>query len=61
MTNDYFMFSEFSRLTIGPGKTVLRPYKEIKNDIMSQNAKYAVIRSLFESDRINSILNDFQP
>lgn len=53
------VYGEFSELSIASGKTVLQSIEEIKRTIQQQNAKYAVIRPLFESDRANELLDVF--
>jgi hypothetical protein len=53
------VFGEFSELTIGERKTVLREPLEIKKLVLAKNAKYAVIRPLFESDRALELLDIF--
>jgi hypothetical protein len=56
---DSVVFGEFSSLTIGEGKTVLQPPDRIVETISNQNARYAVIRPLFESDRAVELLDLF--
>ncbi|MBC2717413.1 MAG: sulfotransferase [Desulfobacteraceae bacterium] len=58
---DSAVFGEFSQLTIGSDRTVLKPFSEVEKVIASCNARYAVIRPLFESDRVSEILGFFQP
>ena len=58
---DSAVFGEFSELTIGTKRTVLKPFAEIKDILLCCNARYAVIRPLFESDRVCEILDFFQP
>lgn len=55
------VFGEFSPLTIGPDKTALKPFAEVQNMLAGCNARYGVIRPLFESDRIDEIMDFFQP
>ncbi|MBH07771.1 MAG: hypothetical protein CMP71_01550 [Flavobacteriales bacterium] len=50
---------EFSILTIGENKTMLKDKLEIKKIIENQNGKYIVIRSLFESDNAIELLDIF--
>jgi hypothetical protein len=56
---DSVVFGEFSQLTISPDKTVLSDLETVHEIVESQNAKYAVIRPLFESDRAADLLNLF--
>lgn len=56
---DSEVFGEFSDLTISSEHTVLRPLKEVKKHLRACNAKYAVVRNLFESDRAADILDHF--
>ena len=58
---DSEVFGEFSRLTLGPDKTSLKPFKEVRKKLEGSNAHYCVIRPLFESDRAQEILDFFQP
>lgn len=53
------VFGEFSELTITEGRTVLSNKDNIFKIVHNKNAKYAVIRPLFESDRANELLNIF--
>lgn len=54
---DSVVFGEFSELAIAKDRTVLKQNDQLKNIVLSNNAKYAVIRPLFESDRIEELLN----
>lgn len=56
---DSVVFGEFSELAIAEDKTVLKPNEELKSIVLSKNAKYAVIRPLFESDRMEELLGIF--
>jgi hypothetical protein len=56
---DSAVFGEFSPLTIDPRKTVLSDLDAVFHIVQSQNARYAVIRPLFESDRAIELLNLF--
>lgn len=58
---DSAVFGEFSQLTIGQNRTVLKPFTDVENTLASCNARYAVVRPLFESDRVTEILGFFQP
>ncbi|PQB04235.1 sulfotransferase [Aureitalea marina] len=53
------VFGEFSPLTIGERKTVLKGRAEVTTLVSDQNAKYVVIRPLFESDRAIELMNFF--
>lgn len=53
------VFGEFSQLTIDPNRTVLSDSNSIRKIIQAQNAKYAVVRPLFESDRAMELLDLF--
>lgn len=56
---DSVVFGEFSELTIGGRKTVLTSPNELVRIVNNKNAKYAVIRPLFESDRAVELMNLF--
>lgn len=56
---DSVVFGEFSELTIAGRKTVLTSPNELVNIVSNKNAKYAVIRPLFESDRAIELMNLF--
>lgn len=56
---DSEVFGEFSELTIAERKTVLRKPEELVKIVSSKNAKYAVIRPLFESDRALALMDLF--
>lgn len=56
---DSVVFGEFSELTIAEGKTVLSEPHRIRAIVESKNARYAVIRPLFESDRAPELLELF--
>lgn len=56
---DSAVFGEFSQLTIHPAKSILSDLNNVREIVQSQNAKYAVIRPLFESDRVIDLLNLF--
>ncbi|MFW2439056.1 MAG: sulfotransferase domain-containing protein [Arenicellales bacterium] len=53
------VFGEFSKLTINSSSTVLKSLPEIDKELSSCNARYAVVRPLFESDRAVEILQTF--
>lgn len=53
------VFGEFSELTIGHRKTTLKDNRLIKKVVLSKNAKYTVIRPLYESDNANDLLDLF--
>ncbi len=56
---DSVVFGEFSQLTISPDKTVLSDLDKVHSIVEAQNAKYAVIRPLFEADRAIELLDLF--
>lgn len=56
---DSVVFGEFSELTIAGRKTVLTSPNKLVNIVSDKNAKYAVIRPLFESDRAIELMNLF--
>lgn len=56
---DSVVFGEFSELTIKGRKTVLTSSNSLIRIVSSKNAKYAVIRPLFESDRAIELMNLF--
>lgn len=56
---DSVVFGEFSELTIAGRKTVLTNTNELVKIVSNKNAKYAVIRPLFESDRAIELMNLF--
>ena len=56
---DSAVFGEFSELTIAPRKTVLNDRDVVTRIVQFQNAKYAVIRPLFESDRAIELMDWF--
>lgn len=56
---DSAVFGEFSELAILPKRTVLKDLPEVGIALGSCNARYAVVRPLFESDRAAEILNHF--
>lgn len=56
---DSVVFGEFSELTIAGRKTVLSSPNKLVNIVSNQNAKYAVIRPLFESDKAIELMNLF--
>ena len=53
------VFGEFSELSIKEGRTVLSENDNIFKIVHNKNAKYAVIRPLFESDNAKELLNIF--
>ena len=53
------VFGEFSALSIGPGKTSLQDREKVVSAVMALKCRYVVIRPLFESDRIEELLNWF--
>jgi hypothetical protein len=53
------VFGEFSELTIAGRRTVLREGGDIVQIVSNQNARYVVIRPLFESDRALELMNMF--
>ena len=53
------VYGEFSVLTIGENKTMLKDKLELKKIIENQNGRYIVIRSLFESDNAKELLEIF--
>jgi hypothetical protein len=56
---DSIVFGEFSELTIDGRKTVLTSTDKLVSIVSNKNAKYAVIRPLFESDRAIELMNLF--
>lgn len=56
---DSIVFGEFSELTIDGRKTVLTITDKLVSIVSNKNAKYAVIRPLFESDRAIELMNLF--
>jgi hypothetical protein len=53
------VFGEFSELSISPEVTVWKPLPEIDETLSFCNARYAVARPLFESDRAHEIMEFF--
>lgn len=56
---DSAVFGEFSELTIDPLRTVWKPLPAVETILSTCNARYAVARPLFESDRAVEILDSF--
>ncbi len=56
---DSAVFGEFSELTIAKDKTVLNDLEIVQTQVLQKNARYAVIRPLFESNRAIELLDLF--
>jgi hypothetical protein len=56
---DSAVFGEFSELSIHPEVSVWQPLPRVADILAGCNARYAVARPLFESDRMREILNYF--
>lgn len=53
------VYGEFSRLSIGPGRTLLKPFDRVKSIVDQDPAPFAVLKPLVETQRLFELFDYF--